>query len=217
MFPFVGAKPLGIGAFDSGGQRYALLLAGTTTLAAELEKAWDTAREALWSSSDPGVGSTGGATDDMVEASRRAAARGESRALVWTALADKADGGAQPAPGKWLLLDSYANTADSALGYDALPPSGRLQRELMAEIEGALHRSPWRWAMAVRPPTEDGKRTSAAWHAPANSEALKPFSAAVVWQCSCAIARSSISPRGPAWIRTSGTAHSVPCSPTSSV
>jgi len=193
MFPSVGAELMGAGAFDSGGQRYKLLLAGDTKLAAELEKAWTTAREALQSCSDPGTDSTGAATDDMVEASRRAATRGESRALIWTALANKADGEAQPAPGKRLLLDSYASAADSALGYDVLPPGGRLQRELTAEIEGALHRSLWRQAMAVLPPATDGKRTSAAWHDPANSEALKAFSAAAAWQSSCAIARSSIS------------------------
>jgi hypothetical protein len=138
-------------------------------------------------------------------------------AIIWTALADKAGGEAQPAPGKRLLLDSYASAADSALGYDVLPPGGRLQRELTAEIEGALHRSLWRRAMAVRPPAADGKRTSAAWHDPANSEALKAFSAAAAWQCSCAIARSSI----PAWPGMDTHLGNGPfcttCSPTSSV
>jgi hypothetical protein len=104
MFPSVGAELMGAGAFDSGGQRYKLLLAGDTKLAAELEKAWTTAREALQSCSDSGTASTGAATDDMVEASRRAATRGESRALIWTALANKADGEAQPAPGATFTL-----------------------------------------------------------------------------------------------------------------
>ena len=60
---------------------------------------------------------------------------------------------------------------------------------LLAHIP--MHRSLWRQAMAVLPPATDGKRTSAAWHDPANSEALKAFSAAAAWQSSCASVAAS--------------------------
>jgi hypothetical protein len=64
----------------------------------------------------------------MVEASRRAAARGELRALIWTALAQtRPTEKLSRAPGKRLLLGSYVSAADSAIGYGVLPPGGRLQ------------------------------------------------------------------------------------------
>jgi hypothetical protein len=149
MFPHVGRRLLGEGAFDIRGHGYALLHQGQITLGTELNTAWASARGQLntalqVSASAPSVRLR------EVQVGMDAAAKDGARSRAWEAHAAAAAAltgqsadqvAAASDPGRKRLLELNAQAVDSALGFGALAHGALLQHELTAEIERAKHRA----------------------------------------------------------------------------